>query len=145
MKISANGIALIKKFEGCKLTSYQDQGGLWTIGYGHTGNIGPGMVIQQCDANDLLLQDLEHTEAGIECMVNVPLTQNQFDALCSFVFNIGRGNFKDSTCLSRLNQGKYLEAANWLLPWHRINGIENEGLLTRRTEERALFLKPDAS
>lgn len=145
MKISQTGLNLIKKFEGCRLTSYQDQGGVWTIGYGHTGNIGAGMVITPQTADELLLADLEHVQSGLECMVTVPLTQNQWDALCSLVFNIGRGHFKDSTCLDRLNKGMYLEAANWILPWHKVNGFENEGLLARRTEERALFLRPDGS
>ena len=141
MRTSQNGINLIKQFEGCRLTSYQDGGGVWTIGYGSTGNVGPGLVWTQEQADQALSEDLLHTETGINCMVTVPLTQNQFDALVSFVFNIGKGNFKDSTCLARLNAGLYLDAANWILPWHRIGSIENEGLLRRRTAERELFLK----
>ena len=142
-QISQNGINLLKQFEGLRLTSYPDQGGLYTVGYGHVGNVGPGMTITPEQAEEFLREDLTHTENGINCMVNVPLTQNQFDALCSFVFNIGRGNFKDSTCLAKLNQGLSQEAATWMLPWHRIHGIENEGLLKRREAERDLFLKPD--
>lgn len=141
--ISPAGIALIKQFEGCKLTSYQDQRGIWTVGYGHTGNIGPGMTITQEQADAFLLEDLHHTETGILCQVHVPLSQNQFDALVSFAYNIGLGNFKDSTCLAKLNEGQYQDAANWMLPWHHVNGVENEGLLNRRTAERDLFLKPD--
>lgn len=142
MKTSQNGIDLIKKFEGCRLTTYEDEGGLPTIGYGHTGNIEMGLTITQDQADQYLSDDLIHTETGIECMVNVPLNQNQFDALVSLVFNIGRGNFKDSTCLQRLNSGLYFEAANWILPWHKIHGVESESLANRRTAERALFLTP---
>jgi len=141
--ISQNGLNLIKKFEGCRLVAYADQGGIITIGYGHTGNIAPGFMITQEQAEEFLREDLEHTQAGIDAMVHVPLSQNQYDALCSFVFNIGRGHFKDSTCLDRLNKGSYSEAAAWMLPWHRVAGVENEGLLKRRMEERDLFLRPD--
>ena len=142
MKISQNGIDLIKKFEGCRLVSYQDQAGIWTVGFGKTSDVGPGLTITQEQADAFLLNDITHTETGILCMVDVPLTQNQFDALCSFVYNIGRGNFKSSTCLDRLNKSMYIEAANWMLPWHKVAGVENEGLLARRTAERELFLTP---
>lgn len=142
-KCNQAGLNLIKTSEGLRLRSYKDIVGVWTIGYGHTGNVQEGQNITQEQADQLLQQDLEHVEAGIECMVHVPLTDNQFSALCSLVFNIGRGHFKDSTCLRLLNEGKYAEAANWILPWCKAGGVEVEALADRRVAERNLFLKPD--
>lgn len=140
-KINQLGLNLLKAAEGCRLTSYKDITGVWTIGYGHTGNVTEGQHITQDQADEFLRQDLDHVEAGIDCMVHVPLSGNQFSALCSLVYNIGRGHFKSSTCLAKLNEGKYAEAANWILPWCKAGGVEVEALSDRRIAERLLFLK----
>jgi lysozyme len=117
--------------------------GIWTVGYGHTGGVTEGQNITLEQADALLEQDLEHVETAILCLVTAPLSDNQFSALCSLVFNIGAGHFKDSTLLKRLNEGKYADAANWFLPWNRAGGKEVEALADRRRAERALFLRPD--
>lgn len=144
-KCSDIGLALIKKWEGCKLESYQDGGGVWTIGYGHTGpvkgrRLGPEMRVSLEEAEELLRQDLETVEATIIDTVEVPLTQNQFDSLCCFIYNVGSGAFRKSTLLGRLNSGLYEEAADQLLRWDKDNGKVVKGLSNRRKAERELFL-----
>lgn len=139
--INTEGLELIKHFEGLRLTSYQDGNGIWTIGYGHTLKVEPGMSITQDQADLFLRLDLDHTQTGIMCMVDVPLSDNQFSALCSLVFNIGLGHFKDSTCLSKLNSGDYASACNWIGVWNKIAGKESDGLMQRRHSEQQLFLK----
>ncbi len=142
MNISQNGINLIKKFEGCRLTAYKCPAGVWTIGYGHTGSIaGPNVKITQETANSLLSQDLIVHSNNVSRLVKVPLTQNQFDALVSFEFNVGFGALKSSTLLRLLNQKKYNEAANQFDRWIYANKKILQGLVNRRKEEKALFLK----
>ena len=93
MVTSEKGIQLITQFEGCKLISYQDSGGVWTIGYGHTGGVTPGMVITQQQAVLYLKYDLKNAEKYVRNYDNVyHFTQNQFDALVSFCYNAGAGN-----------------------------------------------------
>jgi lysozyme len=98
------------------------------------------MVINQAKAEEYLSQDVAWAEEAVRTKVKVKLTQNQFDALVSFVFNVGATNFSTSTLLKRLNEGRYQEAANELLRWVRQKGIVLRGLQNRRREERALFL-----
>ena len=90
MNISKEGIALIKKFEGCELKAYQDSVGVWTIGYGHTKDVKKGNEINQDYAEFMLTEELPEYEGYINDMVKVPLEQNQFDALCSWVYNLGQ-------------------------------------------------------
>lgn len=101
MKTSNKGIELIKQFEGLRLKAYRDSGGKWTIGYGHTGGVKSGDVITAQQANDFLIQDIKTAENAINGL-NLNLTQNQFDALVSFVFNVGTGNFGTSTLRKKL-------------------------------------------
>ena len=90
MKISKQGLELIKSFEGCRLKAYQDIGGVWTIGYGHTDNVKSGDIITQKKADELLLKDLERFEKHVNTYVPIyDFNQNQYDALVSFAFNIG--------------------------------------------------------
>ena len=138
--ISQAGLQLIKQFEGCKLVAYKDGGGVWTIGYGHTANVFPKMTIMQVEADRLLSEDLKWAEATVNNHVKVPLTQQQYDALVSFVFNIGGCEFKSSTLLKKLNANEYLEAANQILRWDHDNGKVVRGLTNRRVAERALFV-----
>ena len=97
MRTSENGVELIKRFEGLELEAYQDIAGIWTIGYGHTGSdVQPGMKISERDAEELLRRDLKPREQAVEGAVKVPLNQNEFDALVSFVYNVGAAAFRGS-------------------------------------------------
>ncbi len=145
MKTSELGIRLIKGFEGSRLHAYKDQGGLLTIGYGSTKGVTEDMVITQDEADERLRDDLAHAEMAVLCQVKVPLTQNQFDSLVSFTYNVGAGHLHDSTLLKKLNLGDYRGASIWFMPWCKIHGIENEGLMHRRHAEMQLFLTPDGT
>jgi len=140
LNISQIGLDLIKDFEGCELTSYQDIVGIWTVGYGCTGpGIGKGMVITPQEAENMLRRHLERVEAAIERMVTVPLTQGEFDALCSFCYNLGEGALKGSTLLKLLNASDYDGAAQQFERWNKAGGKEVAGLTRRRQAERRLF------
>ena len=141
---SKAGIELIKSFEGCRLTSYQDVAGIWTIGYGHTGNIKPGMSITQQQADTFLRSDLARFEHCINRCVTVPLTQNMFDALVSFTYNVGTGAFQRSTLLCKLNRGDTAEAAEEFDKWIHAGKKVIPGLVRRRREEKELFLRKEA-
>ncbi|THD53195.1 lysozyme [Enterobacteriaceae bacterium ML5] len=145
MKISNDGILLIKKFEGCRLIAYQDSVGVWTIGYGWTQpvagkSVGRGMTITQNTAEQLLLTGLSQYEAGVTNLVNKPLTQHQFDALVSFAYNLGIKSLGTSTLLKKLNAGDYQGAADEFLKWNKAGGKVLNGLVARRAAERSLFL-----
>ena len=137
--ISAEGTALIKKFEGCELTSYQDSVGVWTIGYGHTKGVYAGMSITQEEAEQMLLIELEEYEGYIEKYVVVPLTQNQFDALVVWVYNLGPTNLRRSTLLKELNSGNYTAAGKEITKWNKAGGKVLAGLVRRREAEAKLF------
>jgi lysozyme len=150
MKHTKNATDIITVSEGLKLTAYQDQNKIWTIGYGHTGShTAPGTVITQEQALSLLDDDVSMTEKAINSLVTVPLNQNQFDALVSFVFNIGSGHFagsikhgmKPSTTFVKLQQSDYKGAADAILFWNKAGGKVAGGLVTRRAKERELFLR----
>lgn len=145
MKTSPVGRYAIRQREGCVLTSYRDSVGVWTIGVGHTGRmspplVGPGAVITAAVADQYLAADLSPTETCINASVHVPLTQNEFDALASLVFNIGTNGFLGSSVLRQLNQRNYRAAADDFLMWNR-----PAVLLGRRRAERLQFLTPDRS
>lgn len=140
MKFNDAGLKLITIFEGCKLTSYQDQAGVWTIGYGSTRGVTPGMVISQDAADQRLLDDLQETMTRVKQQITVPLSDCQFSALVCFAFNEGAGHLKSSTLEQKLNAGDYLGAADEFPKWDKVRGQEVAGLLRRRKAERALFL-----
>lgn len=144
MKISPNGIELIKGFEGFSKTSYPDTNKRWSIGYGHNGELNgnkivQGMQITEEDATTVLINDLKVVEQTLNNNVLVELSQNQFDALCSLVFNIGSGAFIRSRMLSLLNKKDFYNAADEFLSWSKA-GYKSNYLLCRRQKERALFL-----
>ncbi len=140
MNISQRGLDLIREFEGCKLTSYQDSVGVWTVGYGCTGpTVCKGLTITQDDAEKRLLSHLQGVEASIERLVTVPLTQGEFDALCSFVYNLGAGALAESTLLKELNRLDYNAASLQILRWNKAGGQELAGLTRRREAEHRLF------
>lgn len=145
MRASENGINLIKQFEGCRLTAYQDSVGVWTIGYGWTQPVdgkpvGKGMDITQKKADDLLKQGVVQYEAGVHGLVTVQLNQNQYDALVDFAYNLGVNALKGSTLLKKLNTGDYSGAANEFTKWNKAGGKELAGLTRRREAEKSLFL-----
>lgn len=146
MKISEAGIELIRRFEGLELESYQDIAGVWTIGYGHTETAGPNQKINEREAEELLRRDLAPRERAVEQLVSVGLNQNEFDALVSFVFNVGANAFKNSTARKRLNRNDRLGAGDALTWWNKatVSGVLREvrGLTRRRAAEKALFLTP---
>jgi lysozyme len=138
-KISDAGLTFIEQSEGCKLEAYQDSVGVWTIGVGHTKGVTAGQRITQDEADALLEADLEACYPCIAEHVTVPLTQGQFDALCSFVFNLGCGALKGSTLLNLLNKGDYDGAAQQFGRWVNAGGQKLAGLVTRRAGEAAMF------
>ena len=140
MKISQAGLDLIKEFEGCKLTAYQDSVGVWTVGFGSTGrDVCKGLSITQDEAEKRLRKHLEGVERAIDRLVTVPLTQGEFDALCSFVYNLGEGAFAKSTLLKMLNASDYDGAAQQFLRWDKAGGQVLAGLTRRRQAEMRRF------
>lgn len=147
MKISQRGIDAIKRHEGARLNAYLDVAGIPTIGVGHTQGVELGQQITQAQADEFLRSDLAWVEQCIAETVQVSLTQQQYDALCSLIFNIGAGAFKGSTLLRHLNAGDYSGAADEFLRWNkaRVNGVMTvvPGLASRRAVERSMFLEAD--
>ncbi len=147
MKTSERGLALIKEFEGLSTECYADVGGKATIGYGHLCKADETFPkrITEGEATALLCTDLEFAEACVEGIVDVVLTQNQYDALIALIFNIGCGAFTRSTLLRKLNHGDYHGARDEFQRWCRVNGKEVSGLLRRRIAEQLLFSSPDGA
>ena len=139
MKISQEGIDLIKHFEGCELESYRCSANVLTIGYGTTKNVVEGMKISQHQAEELLMKDLEEFEEYVEDLIDVPLEQNQFDALVAWTYNLGTTNLKTSTLRKVLNKGAYDDLAEQIKRWNKANGKVLKGLVRRRNAEAELF------
>lgn len=137
---SQAGIDLITSFEGCRLTAYQDSVGVWTIGYGHTSGVYQGMTITEEEAIAFLRQDLKTAENAVNNNVTYGINQSQFDALVSFTFNVGTGNFSSSTLLKKLNAGDVNGAADEFDKWIYAGGQVLEGLVRRRAAEKQMFL-----
>lgn len=134
MNTSDKGIDLIKKFEGCRLEAYKCPAGIWTIGYGHTGGVTPGMRITQAEAEVYLRNDLHKFEQAVT-KTGLKLNQNQFDALVSFTYNCGSG------CLQTLIKNRNLtQIADALTLYNRANNKILDGLTKRRKMEREMFL-----
>jgi len=144
MEYSKNGAKLTEQFEGCKLTAYPDPGtggAPWTIGYGHTGpEVHPGLTITQEQAEELLMEDVKKAAATVNTKVTTDITQEEFDALVDFVFNVGAGNFNASTLLKKVNAGDIHGAADEFLKWDMAAGKHMVGLLKRRHAEAEEFL-----
>ncbi len=137
MITSEEGRSAIALREGIRNKAYKDTKGIWTIGVGHTGpEVVEGLVWSDDKVMSTLVNDLRNAEKAVNLYVKVALTQNQFDALVSFVFNVGAGAFKNSTLLKVLNQGNYEEAANQFDRWH----IPPE-ITSRRNSEQTQFLQ----
>lgn len=136
---SKDGLHLTECFEGDILTAYKDQRGIWTIGYGHTAYIRPGMKITQEQAESLLAADIQTAANCVNDAVEVPLNQSQFDALVDFAFNVGESSFRQSTLLREINTGHFPEAIAQFNLWDHCGGVVNAGLLRRRRAEQAEF------
>lgn len=146
LQYGPKGLALTKSFEDCKLTAYQDPGGIWTIGWGHTGSdVYAGETISQQQADLLLQSDLKASVWAVNHFVdaNVMLTQNQFDALVDFAYNLGVGALHSSTLLRLVNAGDFADAAPEFLRWDHVNGTTVPGLTRRRQAEMELFETPE--
>lgn len=141
MKTSKTGIDLIKELEGLRTEAYQCSAGVWTIGYGHTNNVRKGQKINELCAETYLTIDVQKCEYAINTSVKVPLTQNQFDSLVSFIFNVGVSAFKKSTLLKKLNNSDYIGASDEFGKWIYANKKISNGLKNRRNKEKELFLK----
>ena len=137
--ISPDGLEFIKQSEGCKLAAYQDSVGVWTIAVGHTKGVHAGMTCTQEEADQWLQDDLQAVYEAIDALVTVDLSQGQFDALCSFVFNLGAGALRNSTLLNLLNQGKYGAAQQQFGRWNHAGGQVLAGLTKRREGEAEMF------
>ena len=140
MKISSAGLELLKAHEGYSDKAYLCPAGVWTIAYGHTGGVKPGDTCTQEQAGLWLLEDTEDAATAIARNVKVALTQNQFDALVSFVYNVGGPAFAGSTMLRKLNAGDYTGASNEFARWNKGGGKILNGLVARRSDERDLFV-----
>ena len=139
MKISLEGLSLIKKFEGCRLEAYYCSGGVLTIGYGHTGGVKETDVITQEAADKLLKGDVLKFEEYVEDNVIVELDQSQFDALVAWTFNLGPGNLRESTMLKKLNDADYASVPSEMKRWNKAGGKTLDGLIRRRNAEALLF------
>ncbi len=146
MVISQVGINLIKKWEGVRLTAYQDVVGVWTIGYGHTKGVYAGMNITQTQAEAFLKEDIISHVAYLKKVVKVVLTQNQFDALASFHFNLGAYVLQnDTTLLEYINNSKWQQVGNQMKKYVYAGGQEVQGLKNRRNDEVELFMANERS
>ena len=143
MKTSPKGIALIKEFEGLRLKAYECPGGVWTIGYGHTAGVKPGMTITEEQAEQFLKEDLIVFEKAVNNQ-NLSINQNQFDALISLIYNIGIGNFQKSTLLrkARVNPDDN-SIMDEFLKWVYSKGRVLPGLQRRRLAEMKLYFSND--
>ena len=145
MKTSGEGIALIKKFEGCELNAYQCSADVWTIGYGHTRGVNEGDTRTKDDAEKILIDDLVEFEGYVNDLVDAEFTQNQFDALVAWTFNLGPTNLKSSTLLTRLNSGDLDDVPHQIKRWNKAGGKVLDGLVRRREAEALLWLKEEWS
>ena len=147
MRVSDEGLLFISKWEGEILHEYDDVVGKRTIGIGHLllrGESFPNGISHE-QALDILRSDIAIAEKAVNDLVNVEISQNAFNALCSFVFNLGSDALRKSTLLTYLNAGCFINAADEFPKWCKAGGVANTGLLNRRKSERLLFLQPDNS
>lgn len=146
-RVSDEALAMIKRWEGRRLDAYKDSAGVWTIGYGHTNGVVPGQKISETQADTYLVEDLGGAERAVERLVKVPLSDGQFGALVSFVFNLGEGAFASSTLLKKLNARQYEAVPAELMRWTKATNPESgrketlPGLANRRAAEAGLWAR----
>lgn len=141
MKTSREGIALIKHFEGFEPKAYQCSAGVWTVGFGFTDGVKQGDTITLECAERRLAFELVDYEQAVASLITWPITQNQFDALVSFAFNLGEGALKRSTLRKVVNAGKHDKAEAEFLRWNKAGGKVIAGLTRRRQAEANMFLE----
>lgn len=139
MQYSSDGLHLTEEFEQCRLESYQDQRGIWTIGWGHTAGVGPGMKITQAMADALLQHDIANAVMVVNYVLSVPVTQSEFDAMVDLCFNIGNSAFAHSTMVKLINAREIESAAKEFERWDFVAGKKCAGLLRRRLIEEKEF------
>jgi len=139
MKISVEGLSLIKKFEGLELNAYQCAAGVWTIGYGHTKGVFEGQKITKAEADEMLVLEMEEYEKAVNDAVTISIDQCMFDALVSWTYNLGPSNLNASTMLKVLNSGNYDGVPEQIKRWNKAGGKVLEGLIRRRNAEALLF------
>ena len=144
MQLNQTGLQLIKRYESLRLRAYKDGVGIWTIGWGHTRNVGSGMVCTLEEAEEWLQEDLQ---GPMYALRGYAATENQFAAMVCLAYNIGTGNFHQSSVWKYHKNKQYLNAANAFLLWGniRIDGklVPSTGLMNRRHAERTLYMRPD--
>jgi len=149
MRPSSAAYELIKEYEGLRLHAYQDSAGVWTIGWGHTGDVKRGQSITIHQAEALLALDIGIAAAAVNRHVEAPLSQNMFDALVSFTFNLGERRLAESTLLKKLNLRDYAAAAaefgKWVKATIKGKKVTLPGLVRRRAAERAMFVNQEAN
>jgi len=140
VKTNEAGKALIKSFESCRLHAYRDAVGIWTIGWGHTIGVRPGLVITQAQADRLFDLDIAEFEEGVVARLGgAQTTENQFSAMVSLAYNIGLGAFARSTVLREHKKGRYRLAGAAFMLWVKAGGKTLRGLVRRRNSERKLY------
>ena len=139
MQISNKGLELIKFYEGLELEAYKCAAGVWTIGYGWTHDVKEGDTITEERAEELLREGIVQYENAVDDLVDVPLEQHQFDALVSWVYNLGRANLASSTLLKKVNAQEYAEVPEQIKRWNKAGGKVLEGLTKRRESEAKLW------
>jgi len=140
MRYSKQGIDLTKQFESCRLVAFKPTpSDPWTLGWGHTLGVEEGMTCSQGQADQWLLDDVADAENAVNRLVKIGLTQEEFDALVDFTFNVGVNAFQHSTLLAKLNENDVQGAADEFEKWDMAGGQVVAGLLRRRNAERALF------
>jgi len=139
------GLSLTKNFEGLRLSAYADQGGVWTIGYGHTGpGVHAGLTITEDQAAAFLESDVAAAVTAVNRLVTSEINQNQFNALVDFAFNLGVAALSQSTLLREVNASNFSAAGPQFLLWDHCAGVVVPGLLRRRQAEAQLFATPIA-
>lgn len=144
MEYSKTGLQLTESFESCRLSAYQDSGGKWTIGWGTTyypngKPVQRGDTITQLQADSYIIQKYDDISYFLNRLLLVSVTQQEFDALCDFIYNVGTENFAHSSLLRYINSSNFTEAANEFDKWDHVNGKEVAGLLRRRQAETQEF------
>jgi len=140
LRLSADGLHEIKRFELLRLDAYRDKGGVWTIGWGDTRGVKEGDRITIEEADRRLAARVSEYEAVVNAAVKIPLTQRQFDALVSFTYNVGTGHFRSSTLLQLLNSNDITAAAEQFCRWIHVKGAIDGDLVRRRFVEVIRFL-----
>jgi lysozyme len=145
LNVTDEGLALLRRLEGCRCRAYKDAAGVWTIGYGHTSMAGPprvksGMKISQAEADTILARDVANVARGVSALLDVPLSDGQFSALVSFAYNVGLENFRTSSVLRAVNSKDFTAVPRRLSLWVKAGGRVLPGLVSRRAAEAAMFV-----